>query len=181
MPVKRLGDVALRRPKATLLVWLVLTVALGSQSLQFEDRLSPSSIDVPGTPSGEAQELAAKYFGTQTSVPILLEGPEGAVEQQGRALARQLRDEPAYTVVTPWDPGAGIPELRPRRGAAVLLLVAKTTTSFSADTGVAVREEVDRAIDGPVRASVTGFSTVGADLKDESLRATRDAEKVAIR
>jgi putative drug exporter of the RND superfamily len=177
--MRRLGDLAIRWPKTALVVWLAATIALGLQSLHFEDRLSPSSIDVPGTPSGEAQQLAAKYFGTQTSVPILLEGPESAIEQQGRSLGRRLRDKPGYTVVTPWDPGAGIPELRPRPGAAVLL-VAKTTTSFSADTGVAVRQQVDQAIKRPVRASVTGFSTVGADLKDESLRATRDAERVAI-
>ncbi|MBJ7329199.1 MAG: MMPL family transporter [Solirubrobacteraceae bacterium] len=159
---------------------MATTFVLVVQGLSFAARISPSSIDVPGTSSEKAQQVAARYFGIEASIPVLLEGPRVDLDLQGRRLVRQLRVNKDYRVLSPWDRGAKIPELRPRKDAALVLVVARTDSAFAGTSGHAVREQVDANVRAPVRGSVTGFSTVGADLKDASLRAAHEAELIAI-
>ncbi|UTI63258.1 MMPL family transporter [Paraconexibacter antarcticus] len=168
------------RPKLTIGLWAAVTLVLAVQGLSFAARLSPSAIDVPGTSSERAQQVAARYFGIEASIPVLLQGPRADLDRQGRRLVRQLRAHKDYRVLSPWDRGAKIPELRPRTDAALVLVVARTDNSFAGTTGHAVRRQVDAEVRSPVRASVTGFSTVGGDLKDASLSAAHEAELVAI-
>ncbi len=177
----RLAALALRRPRATLAVWFLVTLALSLNALSFEDRLSPSTVDVPGSSSARAQEVAERTFGIEASIPILLEGPQQQVDRQGAALARTLRRDTGLRVLSPWDEDAqGIPELRPTRGAALILVLAKAQNTFAGETGQAIRTTVDTSVERPVRASVTGFSLVGGDLKDESLKAASDAALLAV-
>lgn len=176
----RFGALALARPRLTIAVWVAVTVVLAVQGLSFASRISSSSLDVPGTGSEQAQQVAARYFGTTASTPVLLEGPRLQLDVQGRRLVRELRRTPRYRVLSPWDRGAQIPELRPRPDAALVLVVAQTNNAFDGATGHAIRSEVGRAVSAPVHASVTGFSTVGGDLKDASLRAAHNAELIAI-
>jgi RND superfamily putative drug exporter len=174
------GAFAVARPKLTIGLWAAVTLVLAVQGLSFAARISPSSIGVPGTSSERAQQVAARYFGIEASIPVLLQGPRADLDRQGRRLVRELRVHRDYRVLSPWDRGATIPELRPRKDAALVLVVAKTDNSFAGTTGHAVRRQVDAEVRSPIRASVTGFSTVGGDLKDASLSATHDAELVAI-
>jgi RND superfamily putative drug exporter len=176
----RVGAFAVARPRLTIALWATVTVVLAVQGLGFAGRLSPSSIDVPGTSSEKAQQVAARYFGIQASIPVLLEGPQAALDAQGRRLVRQLRVNRDFRVLSPWDRGARIPELRPRDDAALVLVVAKTDNTFASASGHAVRRQVEAQVRAPVRASVTGFATVGGDLKDASLDAAHQAELVAI-
>jgi RND superfamily putative drug exporter len=178
--MRRAGGLALRHPRAALLAWLVATVALAAFSPTFDDRVAAPSIDVPGTPSAQAQDAAARYFGVEASIPILLEGPEASIARQGRELAAVLKEDPTRRVLTPWDEGQSIPELRPRPNAALLLVVAEAESTFAGETGSAVRDRVDDVVEPPVRASVSGFSVVGADLTEASLQGARDAEVIAI-
>lgn len=177
----RLSNLALRRPKVTLGIWVVVTLALSLNALSFEDRLSPSTVDVPGSANARAQAVAERTFGIEASIPILLEGPQQQVDRQGAALARTLRRDRGLRVLSPWDEDAeGIPELRPTGGAALILVLAKAQSTFAGETGQAIRETVDASVGAPVRASVTGFSLVGGDLKDESLQAASDAALLAV-
>lgn len=178
--MRRLREMATARPRLTLALWLIATLGLAAQGLSFDSRLQPSSLEVPGTASDDAQQAAARYFGVQASIPVLLEGPPRALESQGRRLVQRLRARPGHQVLSPWDEGSSIPELRPRRDAAMVLVVARARTTFSGETGRSVRDLVDRATQPPVRTAVSGFSVVGGGLKDEALRSTRRAERVAI-
>jgi RND superfamily putative drug exporter len=176
----RLGAAAVGRPRATIAVWAIATLVLVLEGLSFGDRIAPSSLNVPGSSSAHAQQLADRYFGTEASVPVLLQGPRSQVDEQGRRLVAALRKDSSQRVLSPWDGGQLIPELRPRKDAALVLVVAQTTDTFSSQAGREVRRTVKQTISRPVRASVSGFSVVGSDLKDASLAAAHDAERLAI-
>jgi putative drug exporter of the RND superfamily len=179
--VTRLAVAAIRRPVLALAIWVAVVAALAVEGLGFQDRIAPSSVNVPGSRSSEAQQVASRYFGTQASIPVLLEGPQPELTAQGKALTRELRRDEKVTVLSPWDRQAqAIPELRPAKDAVLLLVLARTESTFAGDVGGEVRTITDRVTRDPVRASVTGFSTVGGDLKDASLGAAKDAERLAI-
>ncbi len=176
----RLGAAAIRRPRLTVGIWLLVTVVLVLEGLSFDDRLAPSSLNVPGTPSARAQQVADRYFGTEASVPVLLQGPRAQVDAQGRRLVAVLRRTPGRRVLSPWDGGQLVPELRPRPDTALVLVVAQTQNTFALGVGKEVRRTVAAHVSAPVRASVSGFSVLGSDLKDASIDAARDAERLAI-
>jgi RND superfamily putative drug exporter len=83
-------------------------------------------------------------------------------------------------VLSPWVGGQLVPELRPRKDAALVLVVAQTSDTFAGSIGKDVHRVVDANVQRPVRASVSGFSAIGGDLKDASLQAAHDAERLAI-
>ena len=177
----RLALTAIRRPVVALAIWVAVVAVLVIEGLGFQDRIAASSLDVPGSRSHEAQQVASRYFGTQASIPVLLEGPQTQLTTQGRALTQKLRRNDKLTVLSPWDRQARtIPELRPAKDAVLLLVLARTKSTFAGDVGAEVRTITDSVTRAPVRASVTGFSTVGGDLKDASLGAAKDAERLAI-
>ncbi|UTI66777.1 hypothetical protein NBH00_11345 [Paraconexibacter antarcticus] len=114
------GGVRDRAAEATIALWAAVTLVLVVQGLSFAARISPSSIEVPGTSSEKAQQVAARYFGIDASISVLLEGPRADLDRQGRRLVRRLRVHKDYRVLSPWDRGAKIPELRAREDAARL-------------------------------------------------------------
>ncbi|MHB1570496.1 MAG: MMPL family transporter, partial [Solirubrobacteraceae bacterium] len=164
----------------TLVLWALVIGALAVEGLSFGSRIAPSSLDVPGTASYRAEQVGARYFGVRAEIPLLLQGPGRAVDAQGRSLVARLRTHPDYTVLSPWDQGEAIPELRPARDAAVVLVLARTRSVFTGTSGETVRSLAERFTHAPVRVSVSGFSVIGGDLKADGLTATHDAEKVAI-
>ncbi|WP_249011209.1 MMPL family transporter [Conexibacter sp. DBS9H8] len=164
----------------TLLVWALVIGVLAVEGLSFGSRIAPSSLNVPGSASYRAEQVEARYFGLQAEIPVLLQGPRRAVDSQGRALVARLRSHPGYTVLSPWDQGAAIPELRPARDAAVVLVLVKTKNLLVGSSGEAVRSLAQRFTRSPVRVSVSGFSVIGGALKADALTATHNAEMVAI-
>ena len=66
---------SLRRPRTVLGIALVLIVVLGFIGRNVEDRLNPTSLDVPGTASDKATKLLKQYFGDSAPFAILLQGP----------------------------------------------------------------------------------------------------------
>src|SRR5581483_4311482 len=113
--MRRAGRVALEYPRVALGIWVLVVAVLAVEGLSFGSRIVPTSLNVPGTASYRAEQVAARYFGIQAEIPVLLQGPPAAVHTQGRRLVARLRAHPGYTVLSPWDRGQAIPELRPAR------------------------------------------------------------------
>src|SRR3954467_9403988 len=97
-----MGGMAVRRPRAVLAACLAILSVLGTLGLGVEQRLTRSDLEVPGTASSEARELARKHFGDSNTLVVLLEGPRSQLDAQGRRLGAVLDRQPRVAVVGPW-------------------------------------------------------------------------------
>ena len=97
------------RPWRTLAALAVPIVVLAVLGLGLDARLSPSSLNIPGTGASKAQAMLEEHFGPSAPFPILLQGPPAAIERQGPDLVRALRRVPGVTTLSPWDRGAVAP------------------------------------------------------------------------
>ena len=155
-------------------------VALGVLGSGVEDRLTPTSLGVPGTPSAKGGELLSAHFGESAPFAILLQGPAAALDRQGPALIRALRAQPAVTTLSPWD-GAQLARLRPGPRRALILVDFHTTTAVAVEDAVpALNETIAREIDPPVRATQTGYASLSRAIQNESISSTEKAELIAI-
>ncbi len=158
----------------------IILVALGVIGLGVEDRLDPTTLNIPGTASSQANEMMHEHFGDSAPFAILLRGPAKAIDRQGPALVRALRQDPAVTTLSPWDRGS-VSRLRPDPRRALIL------ADFHVDTKTAVNETVpelneilEQEIHAPVRVTQTGFATLSAAIQDESIAATERGELIAL-
>jgi putative drug exporter of the RND superfamily len=158
----------------------VVLVVLGFIGTGVEDRLNPTTLDVPGTESSRANEILREHFGDTAPFAILLRGPAAAVDRQGPALIRALRQDPQVTTLSPWDRGTVAP-LRPSPREALIL------ADFHVDTKTAVNETVPEVegileanIHRPVVATQTGFATLSRAIQDESISAAERGELIAL-
>ena len=158
----------------------VLLVALGAIGLNVEDRLDPTTLDVPGTASSSANELLREHFGDTAPFAILLEGPPAAIDRQGPRLIRALRQDPAVSTLSPWDRGA-VGRLRPRPGRTLII------ADFHVDTKTAVNETVprlnatlERVVRPPVESTQTGYASLSRAIQDESIAASERGELLAL-
>ncbi|HWM64339.1 MAG TPA: MMPL family transporter [Solirubrobacterales bacterium] len=172
--------IALRHPRRVLVVAAVLLALLGVIGIGLEEKLSPSSLSVPGTQSERANGMLREHFGESAPFVVLLRGPEAAVDRQGPALIRTLRRDPAVTTLSPWDRGT-VQRLRPGPRRALILV------DFHVGIDEAVNEvvpELERALEEqirpPVRATQTGFATLSRAIQDESIAATERGELIAL-
>ena len=163
-----------------LAVAAVLLVALGVIGIGVENRLDPTTVEVPGTPSARANSMLREHFGDSAPFAILLEGPPAAIDRQGPRLVRALRLDPQVTTLSPWDRGR-VERLRPRPDRALIL------ADFHVDTRTAVNETVprlnatlERLIHPPVTATQTGFATLSRAIQVESIAATERGELLAL-
>lgn len=177
-----------RRAVATLAVTLVLVLALGLVGLGVESHLRPTSLAISGTPSARGEDLARRRFGDSSPFAVLLRGPAGAVEHQGRHLAVVLRRNPTLTVISPWDPLPATRKLPlPRPGSppgapsrALLLLDFHVPLAEAMRATVPRLEDtLDAQIRSPVTATQSGYATISRSLQDESLAAAERAELLA--
>jgi RND superfamily putative drug exporter len=168
-----------RWPLAGLVVALLACAILGGLGWHVEDKLTPLSLDVPGTSAAEGENLAARNFGDSSPFVVLLRGPAGAVDRQGIGLVRALRRNPAATVLSPWDRGS-VAGLRPEpRKALVVVAFRVPLAAAMRHTVPAVERLLEARIRPPVVATQSGFATVAKALQEESLNSTERAELVA--
>src|SRR6201986_5070163 len=168
-----------RRPLVGPLAVLLCCAALGVLGLSVEGRLSPLSLEVPGTAASNGETLAQSHFGDSAPFAVLLRGPAASLDAQGPSLVGAVRPQPRATVISPWDHGS-LGALRPDRDKALILV------DFHVPLAQAMRETVP-ALDGvlearvkaPVVATQSGFASVSRALQEESLGATERAELVA--
>jgi putative drug exporter of the RND superfamily len=163
-----------------LAVTALLVVVLGVLGLGVEGKLSPSTLNIPGTPSSRANAMLREHFGPSAPFVILLRGPAAAIDRQGPALVRALRRDPAVTTLSPWDRGF-VQRLRPTPRRALVI------ADFHAGIAAAVRHTVpelnrllERRIHPPLRAYQTGFATISKAIQDESIAATQRGELIAL-
>ncbi len=178
--VGRRAPLSLRYPRALLAVALVAIAALAVLGRGVEDKLRPTSLDVPGTESAEANDLLHRYFGDTAPFAILLQGPAKSLDAQGPRLVGALRADPTVSTISPWDRGS-VARLRPGPRKALILV------DFHVDAEEAVEESVphldrtlEKRISPPVRATQTGFASLSRAIQEESLDSAELAERIAI-
>jgi len=174
------GSRGLRRPRLTLTLATFAVAALGIVGIGVEDELRPTSLAVPGTDSARGEELLRDRFGDSAPFAVLLRGPAAALDRQGPRLVRALRRQPGATTLSPWDRG-DLERLRPGPRRALVLV------DFHVDGAGAVRDAVPRldaaietTVEPPVRATQTGLATLSRAFQQESVDATRTAERIAV-
>jgi putative drug exporter of the RND superfamily len=159
---------------------LVALVGLGALGAGIEGKLSPTSLEIPGTSSSRANGMLREHFGESSPFVILLRGPAKALDRQGPRLVRALRRDPAVTTLSPWDLGA-VQRLRPSPREAIVI----------ADFHVGVDEAVNETVAGldvtlatqvrpPVRSTQTGYATLSRAIQEDSIAATHRGELIAL-
>jgi putative drug exporter of the RND superfamily len=177
-----------RRAIATLIATLVAFAALGLIGTGVEDHLRPTSLEIGGTTSARGEDLARERFGSSSPIAVLLRGPAGPLERQGRHLAKVLRRERDLTVISPWDPArasrklpAPAPNTPPGARSRALLLLDYHVPLAEAmrDTVPGLEDTLDSRVQPPVRATQSGYATISRALQHESLAAAERAELLA--
>ncbi|HET7444210.1 MAG TPA: MMPL family transporter [Solirubrobacterales bacterium] len=170
----------MRRPRRTLAALAVPILVLGVLGLGLDGRLSPSSLNIPGTEASRAGAILEGHFGPSAPFPILLQGPPAAIERQGPRLVRALRAESGVTTLSPWDRGE-VARLRP--GPRSALIIADFHTGIDA----AVKHTVPRLdklleenVHAPVTATETGYATISRAIQQESISSAERAELIAL-
>ena len=170
----------LRYPRAVIALAAVLLIALGVIGTGTEDRLDPTTLDVPGTESARSNEILRQHFGETAPFAILLRGPAAAIDRQGPELIRALRRDPRVTTLSPWDFGS-VARLRPSPRKALIL------ADFHVDTRTAVNESVphlervlEREIRPPVDATQTGYASLSRAIQEDNLEASKRGEMIAL-
>src|ERR1700710_580284 len=170
----------LRPPRAVLVVAALVLAALGIIGLNVENRLDPTTLDIPGTDSSRANALVTEHFGDSAPFVVLLRGPAAALDRQGPELIRDLRRDPKVTTLSPWDRG-NVSQLRPDPRRALIL------ADFHVDIKTAVNETVGKPEDAveartppPVRATQTGYATISKAIQDESIASSEQGELLAL-
>jgi RND superfamily putative drug exporter len=170
----------LRYPRTVLAVAAVLLITLGVIGTGTDQRLDPTTLDVPGTESSRGNEILRQHFGATAPFAILLRGPGEAIDRQGPELIKALREDPRVTTLSPWDTGS-VQRLRPNPRKALII------ADFHVDTRTAVNETVphlnavlEREIDAPVRATQTGYASLSRAIQEDNLDASKRGEMVAL-
>jgi RND superfamily putative drug exporter len=170
----------LRHPREILLLAAIVLAALAVIGTGVDSRLDPTTLDVPGSSTAEANAMLEEHFGPSAPFAILLRGPADALDEQGPRLVRALRAEPNVSTLSPWDKGS-VEGLRPEPERALIL------ADFHVDTKTAVNETVPRLeeileekVSAPVRATQTGYATLSRALQEESIDAAERGELIAL-
>ena len=170
----------LSHPRRVLAGSLIFLAVFGAVGIGVEGKLSPTSLDIPGSASSRANRMLREHFGYSAPFVILLRGPEEALDRQGPALIRALRSNPGATTLSPWDRGS-VQRLRP--GPRRALIIA----DFHVPIDEAVNETVPdlerilaEQIHPPVRQIQTGFATLSRAIQDDSITASERGELIAL-
>jgi len=170
----------LRHPRAALALAVLALVALGAIGTGVEERLEPTTLNIPGTASSEANQLLRDNFGPSMPFAILLRGPRGAIDRQGPELVRALREQPGVTTISPWDRGAVVP-LRPSPRRALILADFHVEINEAVNETVpALNQTLEEQIHPPVRATQTGFASISRALQERSIEASERGELIAL-
>ena len=177
----RLARLSIARPKAALLAWGLVAVALSLIGLGVSHSLSPSIVVVPGTESSRAQQLANAQFGPTQLVPILLEGPSAQLNREGPRLVRDLVRRSHTRALSAWDAGSASQGLRPSASAAMIVVsVDRPEKDVVNQDQPAIERLVARDVTSPLHASVTGQPSIDRALKDQALSTTLRSELIAV-
>jgi RND superfamily putative drug exporter len=170
----------LRYPKRTLAVAAVVIAVLVAFGFSLNERLSPATLDIRGTPVHQANGMLRMYFGDTSPFAILLQGPAKQIDEQGPKLIRGLRRDPKVTTLSPWDRGF-VNRLRPTPRKALIVVDFHVDNKEAVNEKVPLlEEELERTIHPPVRATQSGFATLSKSILDESISSSEKAELIAL-
>jgi RND superfamily putative drug exporter len=170
----------LRHPRRVLAATLVVLVALGVLGAGVEGKLSPTSLEIPGTSSADATRMLREHFGDSAPFVILLRGPAKQLDRQGPALIRALRRDPGVTTLSPWDLGA-VQRLRPGPRRGIIIADFHVGIDEAVDETVPeLNRTLESTIHPPVRATQTGYATLSRAIQDDSIAATERGELIAL-
>lgn len=161
--------------------WVLAVAALAVLGTGIVDRLAPSSLRVPGSPSARAEAMLKRQFGESVSVTVLLQGPPGEIDRQGPRLAAALRREGQVKVMSPWDSGEQLDALRPRPSAALVVASFQRPQSEAMSEIVPdAQRVVDENVRPPLRAHLGGVAAIATALQKNALEATHHAELLVV-
>src|SRR5947209_1559551 len=176
----RIADLVVSHPKPVVAIWLGIIAVLGVLGLGLESKLSTVAVYVPGTPSGQAEQLKIRAFGNQDPLVVMLRGPAREADRQGRLLARNLTLMPHSAGVVSPSSGPTIGRLHPSPNiVAMVVSVERAKGQQFTDIVKPVRREIDSTIRPPVRAALTGQAVIALSAQKEALKAEQTAELVA--
>jgi RND superfamily putative drug exporter len=178
--MRQLARFAIRRPGPVLVLWaLAFVVALFFAS-KARDHLHETNLQIPGTDAARAAKLTQREFGGTISMAILLIGPPALVEQRGPELVQRLERIDGVQVLSPWAIG-GARVLREPPGQALLTLqVRRPFEKISDETTPAVQQTLDRFVQPPMTAEVTGLAPLVRAINQASLDSLDQGELIAI-
>ena len=175
----RRPPLTLRYPKALLALAAAVLFSLGAIGIGVEEKLNPTTLDIPGTESSRSSELLRDHFGASLPFAILLRGPEAALDRQGPELIRALRRDPKVTTLSPWDRGA-VAKLRPSPNRALVIADFHVEVKEGVNETVPQLERIlEEEIHPPVRATQTGYATISRALQERSIAASERGELIA--
>ncbi|HEU4944019.1 MAG TPA: MMPL family transporter [Solirubrobacterales bacterium] len=179
--VAGIARVTTRHARWVVAIWVVLVAFLAHQGREAEEKLPIHPLLVAGSSVERAHEISLREFGNDYPIIVLLRGPQGAVERQGKVLAERLARIPRTLVISPWAEGAVVEGLNPRPGVAALLL---RTGSGEGDrvTGLLppVQGRVDATVHGPVHAGVAGLPVIIDSIRGASRNASKTGQMMAV-
>ncbi|MEU9332871.1 MMPL family transporter [Streptomyces sp. NPDC048290] len=180
----RVAELAVRRPKAILIVAALLVAAMAAVGAGAFGKLVGGGFDDPGSPSSRARQIIDDRFGGETNLVLLVTSRDGRVtaataRQDGEKLVAALRAEDALSnVMSYWDTGGEA--LLSTDGTAALVLAHVEGDESTRDQHA--RDVIDTYTgqrDGlTVRAG--GGTAVSADLSDQVLEDLLIAEIIAV-
>lgn len=176
----RVARLATRRARLVVAVWFLAVFILAGQGKEIEKELIIHSPLVNGSASKLAHEISLHKFGNDYPMIVLLRGPAGAVERQGRRLAQRVRATPPMVATSPWDRGAVISGLNPRPGVAALLV--RTSNAEDSVSGLLppLQRQVNATIGGPVRSSIVGLPVVINALHESIVSSAKTGQLIAL-
>ncbi|HET9161971.1 MAG TPA: MMPL family transporter [Solirubrobacterales bacterium] len=158
-----------------------ILVALGALGAGVEGKLSPTSLEIPGSSSARATALLQRHFGDSAPFVVLLRGPRSQLDRQGPRLIRALRrSSPAVTTLSPWDRGA-VRRLRPGPRRAIVIVDFHVGIAQAVNDVVPELNEILAAnIHPPLRWTQTGYATLSRSIQEDSIAATERGELIAL-
>jgi putative drug exporter of the RND superfamily len=172
--------VSTRRSWSALIAWAVAIAVLTLLGTGIAGRLAPMSLEVPGTPSSRAEAMLRAKFGNTIPIAILLRGPPAQVNAQGRQLVSELRGIRQVQVLSPWDRGSTMSSLRPRPGAAFVLVNYVRPASRAMAVVPSTEAILARTVRPPVHTYLTGVAVIGHALQEATMSDTLRAELIAM-
>jgi RND superfamily putative drug exporter len=169
-----------RRVWRTLSAWAAALALLTFLGISLEGRLAPMSLAVPGSPSSRAEATLKAEFGPSIPLEILLRGPPAEIDREGPRLVAALKALGHVQVLSPWAGAASPRALRPKPGAAFVLVNFERPESEAMATVPAAEAAVARTVRRPVRSYFAGILVIGRALQQATLAETLQAELIAL-
>ena len=182
--LRRIAEVALRRPRALLVMSLIAVVAMGAVGFGAFGKLQAGGFEDPDAPSSRARTLIADKFGGEDNLVLLVRAENGrldsaSVREAGVKLTKELKENQHLSHVTSyWDAGGSALTSRDGSGALVLAHV-RGDSSDVADRTKEITDEWS-GDQGPVDVRAGGGAALNNDISEQVSADLAVAESVAV-